>query len=94
MSFPTTSSNRGAGLVLAVLLFVAGWLVTGGTLVHAAGLGFVENVGQYDPEVRFMARSAGLTLWAADNHLWLTWVIPRDPGAGRKHGFPQREQSI
>ena len=38
------------------------------------GLMFVENVGQFDPQVRFQAQGSGNALWVTDDGLWVTMV--------------------
>ncbi|MEW5985892.1 MAG: SBBP repeat-containing protein [Chloroflexota bacterium] len=44
---------------------------------------FIENQGQWEPAARFQARSGNMTLWLADDALWLTIAGPesREPGA-------------
>ena len=34
----------------------------------------VENRGQFDPMVRFQARTDGMTMWVTDRSLWITWL--------------------
>lgn len=41
--------------------------------------GFVENVGQFRPEVRFQLQRAGSTLWVTDDALWVTLVESARP---------------
>lgn len=78
--------NRGRDR-FALLCLV--WMVVLAPFVaQAADVSFVENVGQFDPDVRFQARAGDLTVFAASNHLWLTWRIgdfgldPRDATTG------------
>src|SRR5207302_1668397 len=33
---------------------------------------FIENVGQFDPAVRFQLRSQGATWWFTDDAVWIT----------------------
>lgn len=42
-----------------------------GTL-HSTSLMFVENVGQFDPRVRFQLRSDDTILWVTDDALWIS----------------------
>ena len=59
--------------LLAVLL------VLGGTPINAqqnGGLMFIENVGQFDPEVKYQANLGGATLRLTDDALWLTVIEP------------------
>jgi hypothetical protein len=43
---------------------------------------FVENVGQFDPRVRFQARLGREVLWLADDGLWLTLLPEPDDSQG------------
>ncbi|MEW5986903.1 MAG: SBBP repeat-containing protein [Chloroflexota bacterium] len=51
-------------------------------MVNDQPLLFVENVGQWDARARFQARSGNVTLWLAEDALWLTMIGPqsREPG--------------
>jgi len=37
---------------------------------------FIQNVGQFDPAVRFQLRSKGATWWFTDNAVWFTVAKP------------------
>lgn len=37
---------------------------------------FVENVGQFDPAVRFQVRGGGGLIWLTQNDIWLTFASP------------------
>jgi len=49
----------------------------------AAGLGFIENQGQFDPEVRFVVRSRGLIAQCTDNAIHWNLMSPSDPATPR-----------
>ncbi len=46
---------------------------------HNAPLLFIENVGQFDPRARFQVRGDSVTLWLAEEGLWITMVKPPTP---------------
>jgi len=46
--------------------------------------GFVENRGQWNPSVRFMARTPGLDLWVTDKGLTYDYHEKSDRGRGKK----------
>jgi hypothetical protein len=53
---------------------------------------FIENVGQFDPQARFLVRGGGGALWLAQDALWLTLLEPasppeRSPGALDRAAF-------
>ena len=50
------------------------------------GLMFVENVGQFDPQVRFQALGSGNALWVTDDGLWVTMVETQGGGEGGTQG--------
>lgn len=61
--------------------------------VSDPSLVFVENVGQFEPGARFMARAGRETLWLAEDGLWITVESPmsevRSPESGG--GSPESE---
>lgn len=42
---------------------------------------FIENVGQFDPQVRFQARAAGYTIWLAQDAIWFSLLEPLEPAS-------------
>ncbi len=63
-------------LTLLALLAMAGAVSAAASQTAAepqdGGLMFVENVGQFDPQVRFQAQGANCALWVKDEALWVT----------------------
>ncbi len=87
---------------LALLLVGTAFLPTSRLAYEAAppevwgdgSLLFIENVGQFDPRVRFQVRGGGTTLWLTDDALWVTFALPSDrslstvKGAALRLSFP------
>lgn len=61
--------------------------------VSDPSLVFVENVGQFEPGARFMARAGRETLWLAEDGLWITVESPksevRSPGVEVRSPKPE-----
>lgn len=80
--------RRKSGRRRLALLCFAGLFVLAPSAAQSTEIVFVENAGQFDPAVRFQARAGDLTVFAASDHLWLTWrnrdqyPDPRDVPAG------------
>lgn len=70
----------------------------GGVRSGTAGLGFIENLGQFDPPVRFVVRSRGLIAQIADDAVHWNLMSPRGtsaPRPGRERGRnPEREREV
>lgn len=43
-----------------------------------SGLMFIENVGQFDDQVRFQVRSSNGTIWLTEDAIWITLLEPAD----------------
>ena len=83
--------------VLTGLLVVIMALILPGGAAHATSpptdwgdgsLRFVENVGQFHPDVRFQVQGAGAAIWLTDDALWLTLV--EQPAKGASPSLPRR----
>lgn len=88
MFTPSIFTSWKCGRNRIALLCLVGMFVLAPSAAQSSGVSFVENVGQFNPEVRFQARSGDLTVFAAGDHLWLTWQLgesgldPREAAAG------------
>jgi murein DD-endopeptidase MepM/ murein hydrolase activator NlpD len=72
-------------LAVLVLFSASNQAVEAATRSGPAGL-FIENVGQFDPPVRFYAPASGL--WVTDGGLWLTLSSQEGQGLHLKVTFP------
>ena len=50
---------------------------------------FVENVGQFDPRVRFQLRGDDAVLWVTDEALWITVFGSAATQPGHPQGTPE-----
>lgn len=88
MFTPSKFASWNFGRDRFALLCLVGMFALAPSAAQSAGVSFVENVGQFNPEVRFQARAGDLTVFAGSDHLWLTWRIgdsgldPRDATVG------------
>lgn len=64
------------GLACLALLVAAPTPVALAQALDDGGVLFVENVGQFDPAVRFVALTADGPVWLTDDALWLTVAPP------------------
>ena len=78
-------SHLAAAVIALVLLGVWGRAPVSADVATPAlgGLMFIENVGQFDPAVRFMARGAGASAWLTQEGLWFAVREPADAQAAR-----------
>ena len=67
-------------LAVLVLLALAGSVSAADSQIGAepqdGGFLFIENRGQFDPQVRFQAQTANGTLWLTNYGLWLSMIEP------------------
>jgi hypothetical protein len=56
---------------------------------------FIENVGQFDPKVRFQAAAEGATIYYTDHDIWFVLLGPRTIGEDKEpHGNQRRGPSL
>ncbi len=72
-------------LAVLVLLALAGSVSAADSQIGAepqdGGFLFIENRGQFDPQVRFQAQTANGTLWLTNDGLWVSMIEPAAEGA-------------
>lgn len=89
--------------ILVIALFGTGTSATAqeavdGGLPPSTGLGFIENLGQFDPEVRFVVRSRGLIAQLAADAVHWNLMSARSSAAPRpgrhERGNTRREREV
>jgi uncharacterized repeat protein (TIGR01451 family) len=88
---------------LIIVLLVAGFAPSPSSVAYAqlsalpattadSSVRFIENVGQFHPDARFLARGGSTSLWLAEDALWLT-VVQHLPDRLDEHE-PQPRQVV